>query len=51
MSETESQNVYDYNIYPGGSKVFSDKAFVNKYNGSMGRSHWTCFIVKDNKSY
>ena len=20
-------------------------------NGSMGGSHWTCFVVKDNKSY
>ena len=29
----------------------SDKGFVNTDNGSRGGTHWTCFIVKDNKSY
>ena len=24
---------------------------MNSDNGSMGGSHWTCFLVKDNKSY
>ena len=51
MNESELQKNYDYNIYPRHSKIYSDKGFVNIDNGSMGGSHWTCFIVKDNKSY
>ena len=30
---------------------YTDKGFVNIDNGSSGASHWTCFIVKDSKSY
>ena len=51
MNETELQRVYNYPIYPRNSKIYLDKGFVNIDNGSMGGSHWTCFIVKDNKSY
>ena len=51
MNETQLQRVYDYPIYPRDSKIYSDKGFVNIDNGSQGGSHWTCFIVKDNKSY
>ena len=29
----------------------SDEVFVNKDNGSQGGTHWTCFIVKDNKPF
>ena len=29
----------------------SDKRYVNIDIGSMGGSHWTCFIIKDNKSF
>ena len=29
----------------------SDKGFVSIDNASRDGSHWTCFIVKDNKSY
>ena len=38
-------------LYPRGSKIYSDKGFVNLDNGSMGGTHWTAFYVKDNKSY
>ena len=51
MNESQLQKIYYYPIYPRDSKKFSDKRFVNIDNGSMGGSHWTCFIVKDNKSY
>ena len=51
MVEYQSQKIYNYPIYPRDSKLYSDKGFVNIDNGSMGGSHWTCFIVKDNKSY
>ena len=51
MNESDLQRIFIYNIYPRGSKKYSDKGFVNKNNGFQGCSHWTCFIVKDNKSY
>ena len=51
MNESELQKNYKYPIYPRDSKIYSDKGFVNIDNGSLGGSHWTCFIVKDNKSY
>ena len=50
MIESDFQRVYKYSIYPKDSEIYSDKGFVNIYNGSMGGSHWTCFIIKDNKS-
>ena len=51
MSESQLQRIYKLPIYPRVSKIFSDKAFVDTDNGSMGGTHWTCFIVKDNKSF
>ena len=51
MNESKIQRVYNCPIYPRDSKIYSDKRFVNIDNGSMGGTHWTCFIVKDKKSY
>ena len=51
MNESQLQGIYNYPIYPKDSKIYSERGFVNIDNGSMGGSHWTCFIVKDNKSY
>ena len=51
MNESELQRVYNYEIYPRDSEIYSDKAFVNIDDGSQGGTHWTCFIVKDNKSF
>ena len=51
MNESQLQKVFNYPIYPRDSILYSDKGFVNIDNGSQGGSHWTCFIVKDNKSY
>ena len=51
MKESELKKVYKYPIYPRDSKKISDRGFVNIDNGSMGASHWTCFIVKDDKSF
>ena len=50
MNESEIQGTYNYHIYPRDSKIYSDKGFVNFDDGRMGGSHWTCFIVKANKS-
>ena len=51
MNESELQRVYNYPIYPRDSKIYSDKGFVNIDNGSQGGTHWTCFYIKENKSY
>ena len=51
MNESELQRVYNYSIYPRDSKNYSDRGFINIDNGSQGGTHWTCFMVKDNKSY
>ena len=51
MNEFLLQKVYNYPIYPRDSKIYSDKGFVNIDDGRMDESHWTCFVVKDNKSY
>ena len=49
VNESQLQNFYNYHIYPGDSKTYSDRRFVNLDDGSRGGTHWTCFIVKDNK--
>ena len=51
MNESQLQRVYNYNIYPRESKIFSDKGIAIIDNGSQGGTHWTCFIVNDNKSF
>ena len=51
MIESQLQNICNYPIYPRDSRDCSDKGFVNIANGSLGGSHWTCFIIKDNKSF
>ena len=51
MNASELQRIYNYAIYPRDSKIYSDNRFVKIDNGFQGGTHWTCFIVKDNKSY
>ena len=51
MNQLELRKIYNYPIYPRDSKIYSDRGFVNIDNGIMGGTHWTCFIVKDKKSY
>ena len=51
MNELQLQKIDNHPVFPRDSKIYSDKGFVNIDNGSMGGSHWTCFIVKDKKSY
>ena len=51
MNEFELQRDYNCPMYPRGSKICSHKGFVFIDDGRMGGTHWTCFIVKDNKSY
>jgi len=51
MNESQLQRVYNYPIYARDSKIYSKRGFVNIDDGSMGGSHWTCFYIKDNKSF
>ena len=51
MNESELQKFYNYSIYPRASKIYSDKGFVNIDNGSQDGTHWTCFYIKDKKSF
>ena len=51
MNESQLQRVCHYPIYPKDSKIHSNRGFVKIDNGSQGGTHWTCFIVKDNKSF
>ena len=50
-NEPQLQKIYNHPIYHRDSEICSEKGFVNIDNGFQGGSHWTCFIVKDNKSY
>ena len=50
-NESQLQKSFTHPIYPRDSKIYSDKGFVNRDNVSQGGTHWTCFIVKDNKSF
>ena len=51
MNESQLQKIYNYPIYPRDGKIYSDRGFVNIDDGNMGGSHWTCFYIKDNKSF
>ena len=51
MNESQLQKIYNYPIYPRDSKIYSDKGFVYKDNGSEGGTHWCVFYIKDNKSF
>ena len=51
MNEFQLQKFHKYPIYPIDSKIITDKRFVNIDNGSQGGTHWTSFVVKDNKTY
>ena len=48
MNEFEIRRIHKY---PLTSHIKSDQGIVNIDDDSMAGSHWTCFIVKDNKSY
>ena len=51
MNEFELQRIYIYPIYPRDSKIYSDRGFVNLDDGSQNGTHWTCFVVTENKSF
>ena len=51
INERDLPKIYKYKIYPSDLKITSDKGFVNIDNGEESGSHWTCFYIKDKKSF
>ena len=51
MNESEIQRVYKNSTYSRDSKIYSHKCVVNIDNGSLGGTHWNCFIIKYNESF
>ena len=51
MNESQLQRNYNNPNYPKDSIIYSDKRFVNIDDGSRFGTHWTCFIVKNDKSF
>ena len=51
MDEIDLQSVFNYKMYPGGIIITKNEGFINIDNGSKGGTHWTCFIIKNNKSF
>ena len=50
MNESQLQKVYNYEIYPRNSKIYSDRGFVNIDKCDMKGTDWCAFYIKDNKS-
>ena len=51
MNESQLQKIYNCPIYPRDSETYSDRGFINIDDGSQNGTHWTCFYIKDNKSF
>ena len=53
MNESEIQKNYNHKYTPETLKFIQIKDLLTQTMAVwvMGGSHWTCFIVKDNKSY
>ena len=50
MYESQLRKVFNYPIYLRGSKIYSDRGFVNLDNEKQNETHWTAFLIKDRKS-
>ena len=46
MNESQRQKIEKYPIYPGHSKIYSDRGFVIIDSGSQGGTHWCASYVK-----
>ena len=51
MNESQLQKIYNYPIYLRDSKIYSDRGYINLDSVFRGGTHWTCFLVIDNKSF
>ena len=50
-NKSELQRVYIYKLHPTDSIITRNERFLNNDDSSLGGTHWTCFIVRDQKSY
>ena len=46
MNGIDSQNSFDYLIYPRESKITRDEGLEKIDIGNMGGTHWTCFFYQ-----
>ena len=53
MTETVLKNAYIFPFYPRVSNIYTSRGFVYIYidSGEQGGFHWTCFYMRDNKSF
>ena len=54
MNESELKLLCNYKVHPIVSIITTNEGFVKidiVDNGSIGGTHWTCFVVKDNNFY
>ena len=51
MSESDLQRTCEYHICPRDSKITTNIGFINWDDDSMRETQWTCFYVKDSKSF
>ena len=50
MKRSYLERIDNYPKDPGYSKIYSDEECLNIDIGERGATHWTCLLVKDNKS-
>ena len=51
MTENDLQKVHNHHIYPGYSKLTSDKGPKKFDYGRRCGTHWTSFYIKGNKLF
>ena len=51
MIESELQRVFKYPNYPRVSRRATNKTSGTIDDGQMGGTHWTCYYIKDDKSF
>ena len=51
LKESELQRVFNHPIKPRDTKIYSDRRFVNIDNELQAGTHWSCFYIKDNRTY
>ena len=51
MNGSDLKKVLYYHNYPRDTTIKTDKRSINIDNGEQGGTRWTCFCIKDNKSF
>ena len=48
---TTFKKIYIFSIYPSNSILNIEKRFLKIDDGNRGGTYWSCFYVKDNKTF